>query len=297
MAVIELDESFYKEEERSGYLVSARTKHIWAVELDLWSAFDAVCKKHGLKYFAAYGTLLGAVRHHGFIPWDDDIDLCMMRDDYEKLKKIAADEFKEPYFFQDWYNSCGQTWIFSKLRNSNTTAIEFQNKGIEFNQGIFIDINALDEFDDGVHVNPVFKKVQRELFDCINNPIKMLKAVLAGQQFTMDTDMVITLSKDYISAQRLFDNLTLENFGQSDLVGYYCDEVRGNDRYFPKDAFSETIYMDFEGFQMPVPIGYDCILKKWYHNYMTPVQSQSCHTNALIDPFKPYTEYLKKETE
>lgn len=294
MAAIVLDESFFKEEERSGYLVSAKMKHIWAVGLDLWAKFDDVCRKHGLKYYAAYGTLLGAVRHHGFIPWDDDIDLCMMRDDYEKLKTIAAEEFQEPYYFQDWYNSCGRTWPFSKLRNSNTTAIEFPDKEIEFNQGMFIDINALDEFDDG-HVSPAFKKVQRELFDCINNPIKMLKGVLAGQQFTMDTDMVISLSKDYIAAQHLFENLTLESFGQSNLVGYYCDEVRGNDRYFPKDAFSETIYMDFEGFQMPVPAGYDIVLKKWYGDYMTPRQVPNCHSGAILDPFKPYTEYLKKE--
>lgn len=293
MAKIELDKSFFEEEEREGYLVSAKMKHIWAVELDLWAKFDEVCRKHGLKYFAAYGTLLGAVRHHGFIPWDDDIDLCMMRDDYEKLKKIAVDEFEEPYFFQDWYRTDGQTWIFSKLRKSNTTAIEFPDKGLEFNQGMFIDINALDEFDDG-HVNPAFKKIQRELYDCINNPVKMLKAVIAGQQFAMDTDMVIELSKDYMTAQHLFDNLTLENFGQSNLVGYYCDEVRGNGKCFPKEAFSETIYMDFEGFRMPVPVGYDIVLRKWYGDYMTPRQRPNCHSGALLDPFKPYTEYLQR---
>lgn len=102
-------------------------------------------------------------------------------------------------------------------------------------------IYALDELDDGIHVNPVLKKVQRELFDCINNPIKMLKAVIADQQFTIDTDMIVNLSNGYIAAQYLFDNLTLENFGQSNIVGYYCDEVCGNDRYFSKDAFSGII--------------------------------------------------------
>lgn len=295
MSEIVLDESFFRQEVRSGYLVSERMKHIWAVGLDLWWKFDEVCRKYGLRYFAAYGTLLGAVRHQGFIPWDDDIDLCMMRDDYEKLKRIAADEFRKPYFFQDWYNSCGRTWIFSKLRNSNTTAIEFQDKGPEFNQGMFIDINPLDEFDDGIHVNPTFKKVQRELFDCINNPVRMLKGVLAGQKFTLDTDTVINLSKDYITAQHCFEQLTLDNFGQSGYVGYYVDEVRGNDRFFPKSAFDEIIYMDFEGFKMPVPAGYDIVLRKWYGDYMTPRQVGNCHSNALLDPFKSYLDYLKKE--
>ena len=263
MSEIVLDKSFYNAEERCGYYVSEKMKHIWAVGLDLWYKFDSVCKKYNLKYYAAYGTLLGAVRHKGFIPWDDDIDLCMMRDDYEKLKLVAKEEFKEPYYFQDWYNSCGRTWCFSKLRNSNTTAIEFPDKGKEFNQGIFIDINALDEFDDGVNTDKVFKKVQRELFDCINNPIKMLKGVLAGEKYTMDTDMVVQLSNDYISAEHIFEKLTLDNWGQSDIVGYYVDEVRGNDRFFSKAAFDKTIYMDFEGFKMPVPAGYDEVLKKW----------------------------------
>lgn len=217
MTELLLDEAFYKAEVRSDYYVSEEMKHIWAVGLDLWQQFDSVCRKHNLKYYAAYGTLLVAVRHKGFIPWDDDIDLCMMRDDYEKLKLVAKDEFKKPYYFQDWYNSCGRTWCFSKLRNSSTTAIEFPDKGKEFNQGMFIDINALDEFDDGVNTDKVFKNVQRELFDCINNPIKMLKGVLAGEKYTMDTDTVVQLSNDYISAEHIFEQLTLDNWGGSQI--------------------------------------------------------------------------------
>ena len=71
------------------------------VELDLLAEFDRVCRKHGLTYFVDSGTLLGAVRHKGFIPWDDDIDLIMQREDYERLVQIAAQEFQHPYFFSD----------------------------------------------------------------------------------------------------------------------------------------------------------------------------------------------------
>lgn len=284
-----------KEEVRSGYLVTEKTKRIWAVELDLLRKFDEVCRKYGLKYYAMYGTLLGAVRHGGFIPWDDDIDLCMLRDDYEKLKLIAKDEFTEKYFFQDWYNACGRTWLFSKLRNSETTAVEFPDKGPEFNQGIFLDIFPFDEFDDG-NADPVFKAIQRELFDCINNPVEMLKGVLAGKQYTMSVQDIMKYTEDYISAERVFDQLTLENMGQSDFVGLYSNEVRGNGLMFLKSVFREAIYYPFEDVRIPVPIGYHDILTKYYGDYMTPVQLPSDHTDRIIlDPDKPYTEYLTQK--
>ncbi len=270
-------------------------KKVWAVELDLLGQFDRVCQKYGFKYYAGFGTLLGAVRHHGFIPWDDDLDLFMLRDDYEKLKGVAKEEFKGKYYFQDWYNSCGRTWIFSKLRNSETTAVEYPDKGAEFNQGIFIDIFPIDEFDDGVHVDPEFKKIQIELFHCINNPINMLKGILAGKQYTMDTDAIVSLANDYIKAQHLFEQLTLENFGKSDTVGYFYDEIRGNDSKYPKSVFDEVIYLPFENIMIPAPKGYDIILRKYYGDYMTPVKVPNNHQERIIlDPDKPYTEYLVK---
>ena len=75
-----------------GYFVSSKTKKIWNIELDMLKLLDDICKKYSLKYFVGYGTLLGAVRHKGFVPWDDDIDVFMLRDDYNKLARIAPAE-------------------------------------------------------------------------------------------------------------------------------------------------------------------------------------------------------------
>lgn len=86
------NDDFLKEENRDGYIVSPLMKKVWSVELDLLSELDRVCKKYDIKYYAAFGTLLGAVRNKGFIPWDDDIDVCMLRDDYARLKEVAKDE-------------------------------------------------------------------------------------------------------------------------------------------------------------------------------------------------------------
>ena len=118
-----LDENFFREEIRCGYKVSEKMKKVWAVELNLLEQFDKLCRENNLQYFVDSGTLLGAVRHQGFIPWDDDIDVVMFRDDYEKLKIIAKDAVSSPYFYQNSYNDL-MIWAFSKLRDSRTTAIE-----------------------------------------------------------------------------------------------------------------------------------------------------------------------------
>lgn len=84
------EDKFFEAEERCGYHISEKMKKVWAVELKLLDYFDQLCREHNLRYYIAYGTLLGAVRHQGFIPWDDDIDVVMFRDDYEKLKVISG---------------------------------------------------------------------------------------------------------------------------------------------------------------------------------------------------------------
>ena len=143
---LKIPENFIAEEIRCGYKVTQQMKEIWAVELDLLSEFDRVCTKYNIKYFACGGTLLGAIRHHGFIPWDDDIDLAMARKDYEKLCEVAPKEFVHPYFFQTEYTDPGSLRGHAQLRNSITTGILKEEYPLrkKINQGIFIDIFPLD---------------------------------------------------------------------------------------------------------------------------------------------------------
>ena len=121
---IQLPEDFLNEEVRSGFTVTRKMKEVWAVELDLLAQFDRVCRKHAIHYVASGGTLLGAIRHHGFIPWDDDIDLMVSRSDYDKLCAVAAQEFGQPYFFQTEYADPGFMRGFARLRNSATAGIQ-----------------------------------------------------------------------------------------------------------------------------------------------------------------------------
>lgn len=123
------------------------------IEYDILVKFDAICKKNKLKYFLAYGTALGAVRHGGFIPWDDDIDVVMLRDDYEKLCSLPLEEFPEDLFLQNVYTEINYPYPFAKIRKNYTTFVEEDTKNLRIHHGIFIDVFPLDYI-------PV-KKIQR----------------------------------------------------------------------------------------------------------------------------------------
>ena len=140
-----LPDSFFEEETICDFLVTRERKKIWAISIDMLRVFDSVCRKHYLHYSLAFGSLLGAVRHNGFIPWDDDIDVVMPRGDYEKLKIFRSD-FINPYFLQFPGDNFGYFVSFAKLRNSNTSSISFPFRYEDFNQGIFMDIFPMDNY-------------------------------------------------------------------------------------------------------------------------------------------------------
>ena len=139
-----LPKHFLEEEVRCGYRVTEKLKKIWAVELDLLNEFQRVCKKHNIKFTIFGGTLLGAVRHKGFVPWDDDLDVAMTRVEFDKLCRIAETEFDYPYFFQTALTDRRYFFSYARLRNSETTAIISGNGTPDYNNGVYIDIYVLE---------------------------------------------------------------------------------------------------------------------------------------------------------
>lgn len=142
-----LPQSFFDPETICDFYVDEKRKKIWAVELDLLLEFDRICKEYELKYYLSVGTLLGAVRHHGFIPWDDDIDVEMPREDYDRLQVLYG-ERDTPYFLQTPYTDSYYAFSHIRLVNLNTTCFTKVFAYQPMKQGIFLDIFPLDKWDE-----------------------------------------------------------------------------------------------------------------------------------------------------
>ena len=137
----------------SEFVVSEKRKAVWSIELKIMDEIDRICRKHGIKYFLAGGSMMGAARHNGFIPWDDDIDVGMLRADYERFLDVCKSELPSHYHLQTNKTDRGYYDVLSKIRYSNSTAIRKTDwqLGATFNQGIFVDVVPFDNIPD----NPV----------------------------------------------------------------------------------------------------------------------------------------------
>ena len=286
------EDSFFEEEIRSEFLVTDKRKRVWAVELNLLEILDDICKRHGLRYFVDYGTLLGAVRHEGFIPWDDDIDVTMFRDDYEKFKQVAAEEIKEPYFFQNVYTD-NRVWAFSKIRDSRTSAIEFPDIPAEkMNQGIFIDIFPLDDVPDGINMQSYIKDMQRELWATIVQPQVVLNNIQRGHQTVCDVDLSLDMIRLPIRERmKEFEAFNEWQFGNSTKINFITDELCDISPSKEKQWYESVVYLPFENIKVPAPVGYDEILKCQYGDYRKFVRNGSAHEGIYLDPDTPYYLY------
>lgn len=295
---IDLPQGFLDPEDRDGYTVTRETKELWAIQLDMLMELDRICRKHGLKYFVDSGTLLGAVRHKGYIPWDDDIDVILMRADYDKLLQVAQDEFMHPYFFQTAYTDKGYVRCHAQIRNVETTAmIASEAQKVPFNQGIFLDIFPVDNTSKLYVFNRLkckFVDIYRRIFSYMYT-----EEVPAERRYKLLWGIAAKNKKDPVRLYKGFDRLAhLLVFKDShvDKVTFY--RYYHKYRHLEEDWFSKVVYMPFEFLRVPVPVGYDEILKRYYgENYMTPKMNKAIHQlfgGLIINTEEPYTKVLEK---
>ena len=298
-----IEKGFLREESRE-FVVDHEKKRIWAVLLDLLQEFTGVCEAHEITFFADGGTLLGAFRHQGFIPWDDDIDIIMTRREYDKLLAVS-DEFKHPYFLQTHESDPMACRGHAQLRNSETTAI-LRNEMLNgkpvcnFNQGIFIDIFVLDNIPDNDKTAKSFMKqlsrLKKRIALCRNARCgeirKKRKATLIKiRSFIWE----LFHSGDYLEMlQRKFDAMARR---------YEHDNTRrcSHLTFMPKPAakyildksiFSEKRMTKFEFLQVPVPGKAEEYLSVLYGDWRKYVVGGSLHGEVFFDVDNPYRKYL-----
>lgn len=306
---------FVKDEPRE-LIVSSDMKQVWAVELDLLVEFARICKRFDIPWFIDGGSLLGAVRHHGFVPWDDDIDVCLFREDYERLCDVAVKDFKAPYFLQTYETDPGFAWGHAVLRNSETTAIPKRDliNGFSchrYNQGISIDIFPMDNipdeemlakrFLDGVEKRMSEARDMRSLLDWhealtwrrlltphgFKNAFSYLKVIGHGIVGHGDPLKYIADEHDRF-VQRYNRQLTK----RCCTIAHW--PIRRASQYYQREWFADTVYLDFEMLKVPAPSGYVALLSGLYGDWHKHVVGGSLHGGMFYDVGKSYREYQRQ---
>lgn len=308
---ITIPDGFLEAEERDGYYVTKQMKAVWAVELDLLVEAMRVLDKYSIKYFAIGGTLLGAIRHKGYIPWDDDIDIAIPRKDYERFRKIAYKEFSHPYFYQDEFNSPGLLCGHAKLRNSETTMITSNHLDekvgkLSFNMGIFIDFFPVDNLpDDSVELDKWLTELKKIAKKAWHLRIFTHRGRVIGdrgfkyrvQQCWLES----ILNKPNLffhKYNRLLAKYSTTDTKESCLYCVYCREHTGNHKFLWNNSDLDVhslITYPFEFLEIPCPSNYDHILKTSYGNWHIKVQAKSQHgfsTHSFYDVDKSYLNYF-----
>ena len=297
---IKMPDGFLEEEVRCGYTISEKNKKIMAIEIDLAERLIAVCNKYDIQLMAYAGTLLGAVRHKGFIPWDDDMDFAMTYADFLKLEQ-HAEEFEHPYFLQtaltDRKYFCG----YARLRNSETTGKIVWHQSADYNNGVYIDIYVLNGF-----VGNGFK-LKKQLFE--RNIIqKMLNTYYSdvGRR-----GLILALSKllrgtllkliPYEYMVKMYRKIICRYDGKTDrltVMTHQPDVVLKSWCYL--SDFDHIISAPCEFIHIPITANYETFLKNHYGNYMElpPVEKRGVwHADAIeFDPDVPYKEYMRTQS-
>lgn len=301
-----MESSFLLEEERCGHIITKATKKLWSVELSCYEQLKKICEKHNIQYFAGGGTLLGVVRHQGFIPWDDDIDIHMFPDDYDKFCRIAREELSEPFFFQHYTTQEGYAPSMARIRRSDTTGCtqyEYDTVNRDFHCGIFIDIFPMYGIADGV-VKRIWQKIWVKFYrggvsgyeltrmhkrnGTWNKKCLLRKSILLWQICSLFWTHE-KMSKKFLDMCNRYPNsktVTLIPFwGIQDKCAW------------ERSWWENGKEMPFEYTTMPCPVGYDKILRKQYGDYTVFEKGTAIHTMAVFDADVPYTEKLKQHYE
>ena len=306
--MLEFDESFFVGEELDGFYVEEDMKRAWAAQLEVLTEIDRICKKYGIQWYAEYGTLLGAVRHKRFIPWDDDMDISMKRPDYEKFMSVVQRELP-----QGWSASSArldEQWSQPFMRVVNGSGINISKEFLERFHGcpytVGIDIFPLD------YITP--DKAQLEVIQFIYQYVvyvrdllkekvedgkkevhrKKIEEALCNVEKTLCFKINREANVVNQMLRRLDDLSSLYQEQECDDLGILCYMYPNTKKQRSKKWYDEVVFMPFENIEMPVPKEWDAVLNASYDNYKVQVCLMGEHYPFYASQKKQVQEILER---
>ncbi len=283
--------SGYSSEEKK--VMDKSLRRLQLVELDLLKQIDFICKENGIPYFAMGGTLLGAIRHKGFIPWDDDIDIGIPRPYYNKLGKILNSEKYKYLRYRSFHNDSTYYRYFARVESTKIKVVR-HDKNIAEESNAWIDIFPLDAMPNHYIVRQLFKL-----------RVLMLRAEyrLSDYDHLIDTTkknrplhqrMILFAGKNK-KLQKLFD--TRKCLHKMEKVLTFCNYEKSSyivnamgawsfKEMFNKKYYGEGVEYDFEDMKIPGPVDYDFVLRQLYGEYMVPpsrLEDSDHHKIEILD--------------
>lgn len=286
-----LGEDFFREEVRCDYLISAEMKSVFAILIDLYLTFAELCDKYGLRYYAMSGFLLGAIRHNGFIPWDDDLDVAMPRDDYNKLMEIAPKELEYPYFLRTPYTDPECFYSSIVLMNLSTSFVPKIFRNNKFKMGIPMDIFPLDYCDLKTYDSDR-ALIYNHIMKCSTYMKRNVKDLTDRQKSDQLLYKTTNPLYDWEQIQKIASN---KAYYRSDNVAFSVLTTTDKKHLiFPSKCFKNTKKRKFESIEVIIPAEYEPLLTLLYgdYNQFPPIDQRGLKNNQIImDPYNPFYVY------
>lgn len=265
-------------------------------ELDTLVYFKEFCDKNNLLFYLCGGCCIGSLRTGGFIPWDDDIDILMPRDDYEKLYKLWDNDKHERFKLLRTDEKIFTGNIFTTIVDTETTCVKANQVHLDIPFGIMMDIFPIDGCPKGK-----FKRTMQKLNAMIYSLfLAQIVPENHGGIMALGSKFLLSIVKSPKAREKKWRNaerrMSKYKISDCEYITELCEGVHSMQPEYPKEWFASAVYREFEGLQMPIPVGYDPYLKKAFGDYMTPPpedKQKPHHDMILVDTERSYKEVLK----
>lgn len=280
-------------------------KKIWEVEIDILEKLKSICKKYNLKYCAGSGTLLGAVRHNGFIPWDDDIDVSLLWSDYKIFTEVAQKECEYPYCFQSFHTNENAIPNCCRIRRSDTTGMtrwELENIcDPDYDKGIFIDIFPLFYVPDSEEERAKQKKTVLDYWKIIRGHDALNFNKKTGKTTAYDEyipaykeycEKIGVAEADIVKIKEAYIDACVWGDKRSSLVGSTANKCHVPTSLWPPEWFEDLIELPFENTTIACPRNYEKYLDIHFGlNWRTPIKGGAEHQFIALDTETPWREF------